>query len=312
MKPIEYIFAFLIFPGFLFSTVMGMLVGVLDRKVTARIQWRVGPPWYQNFFDALKLLLCKETLVPEGASKAVFFGMPLLATASASLVSTMIIISNYIPQKSFIGDLIVVVYLLMIPPLALMLGGFASANPLASLGASREMKLILSYELPFILSMAIPIMKSGYCIKLGEIIAYQAANGPIISSLSGTISFIVMLISLHAKLGITPFDIAEAETEIISGPYIEYSGKALGIFKLGRAILIFAAPLLLMTLYLGGSDIGRKGLVKVILEYLAIVVLTVLIKNTNPRLRIDQAMKFFWSVLMVLAVSAIILAYLGY
>ena len=121
MKTLEYAFMFLIFPGFLFSTVMGLLVGWVDRKVTARVQWRVGPPWYQNFADILKLYY-KETLIPEGAPKTLFLSAPALAAASSCLVSTIVLTVNAMPRQGFIGDLIVVVYLLAMPSIAVMLG----------------------------------------------------------------------------------------------------------------------------------------------------------------------------------------------
>ena len=307
-----YIFVFLIFPGFIFSGVMGLLVGWVDRKITARLQWRVGPPWYQNFIDILKLSLYKETLVPEGASKAFFFGMPILATAGATLISTMILVINAKPQTGFIGDLIVIAYLLLIPSISLMLGGFSSANTLASLGSSREMKLMLSYELPFILSLIVPILKSGYAIKLGDIITSQAAHGFVIGSASGIISFFVMLLCIQAKLGFIPFDMPEAETEIISGPCIEYSGKALAAFKMAKFILYFAVPILIITLYFGGIQFNAEGFFKNILQYILILVLMIVIKNTNPRVRIDHAIGFFWGPVTVLAILAVALAYFGY
>jgi NADH-quinone oxidoreductase subunit H len=309
MNPLEYLLYFLVFPGFLFSSFMGLLTLWVDRKVTARVQWRAGPPWYQNFADVLKLLLYKETLIPKGVSKAAFLGMPLLAATSATLVSTIILMINGDPQKSFIGDMIVVVYLLMVPAIALIIGGFVSANSLASLGASREMKLMLAYELPFILAL---IIKSGYCIRLGDIIMHQASGGIIIGSVSGSLSFIVMLLCVQAKLGLTPFDIPEAETEIISGPCIEYSGKALAIFKLSKAIATFIVPVFLITLFFGGIKFGINNLVKATGQYLLIIVLTVLIKNTNPRVRIDQAVRFFWRPVTAIAVLSVVLAYLGY
>lgn len=312
IKSIEYIFLFLIFPGFLFSSAMGLIVGWVDRKVTARLQWRVGPPWYQNFIDIAKLLLYKETLIPAGSSAVFFLGMPLLAASAASLVSTIVLVINFLPQAGFLGDVIVLVYLMMIPPLALMLGAFASANPLASLGASREMKMMLSYELPFILSLIVPVMKSGYAIRLGDIIAYQVQHGFIIGSTSGAISFVVMLLCVQAKLGLVPFDIPEAETEIISGPYIEYSGKALAVFKLAKAMMLFMIPVFLITLYFGGLRFDFEGFIKNILQYLMILVLMILIKNTNPRVRIDHAMRFFWGPAMILAVASVILACFGY
>lgn len=312
MKIVEYIFAFMIFPGFLFSSILGLMVGWVDRKVTARLQWRLGPPWYQNFADTLKLLLYKETLIPEGVSIATFFFMPLLALASATLLSTIILMVNGAPATGFIGDLIVVVYLFLIPSVALMLGGFASRNSLASLGSSREMKLMLGYELPFIISLITPIMKARYAIKLGDIIMSQYNNGPVIFSASGVISFTVMLLCMQAKAGFVPFDMAEAETEIVSGPYIEYSGKALGIFKLTKAILCFAAPAFLMTLYFGGLRIDPDNFIKTILEYTLILMLMIVIKNTNPRVRIDQAINFFWGPVTILAVISVALAYLGH
>lgn len=309
MEPLEYLFLFLVFPGFLFSSVMGLMVSWVDRKVTARFQWRKGPPWCQNFFDIIKLFY-KETLVPQGAPKSIFFGMPLIALASATLASTILLVVNGMPGTGFIGDLIVVAYLLIIPPIALMLGGFSSGNPLASLGGSREMKLMLSYELPFLLALAVPILKSNYTITLGQIIIYQQSNLPVIASISGAISFFVMLICVQAKLGLVPFDMPEAETEVASGPYIEYSGKALAIFKLAKAITLFIAPILLITLYFGGIKFTPGSFLKNILEYVSILVIMIVIKNTNPRVRIDQAMRFFWRIPTISAIIAVMLAIL--
>ncbi|MDD5427824.1 MAG: NADH-quinone oxidoreductase subunit H [Candidatus Omnitrophica bacterium] len=311
MKILEYLFLFLVFPGFAFSATMGLFAGWVDRRLTARVQWRVGPPWYQNFLDVIKLLFYKETLIPEGVSKAIFLGMPLLSLASATLVSTMILVISPAPGSGFIGDLIVVIYLLMIPAISLMLGGFASENPLASLGASREMKLMLSYELPFVIAVLVPVIKSGYAIRLGDIMMHQAANGNTIASASGVISFIVMLLCVQAKLGFTPFDIAEAETEIMAGTYIEYSGKALGIFKLAKAVMLFALPILMIILYFGGITFSSEGIIRTVIQYVIILALIVVIKNTNPRVRIDHAVKFFWGPVTALAVIAAALAYLG-
>jgi len=312
MKLLEYLFLYLVFPGFLFSAAMGLMVGWVDRKVTARLQWRVGPPWYQNFIDCAKLLFYKETLLPQGASKALFLGMPLVSAACAALVSTIVLVINFSPDTGFMGDLIVVVYLLMIPPAALMLGAFASSNTLASLGASREMKLMLSYELPFILAIIVPVMKSGYAIKLGEIMMVQQQNGMFAGSISGALSLVAALLCLHAKLGFVPFDMPEAETEIMGGAYIEYSGKALGIFKISKAIMLFVAPVFLITLYFGGIVLSAEGIIRAVLQFCLILLVMIVIKNTNPRVRIDHAVRFFWGFVTLTAVLAIALAYLGY
>ena len=308
---IENIFKFIAYPGLLFSATAGLLAGWFDRKITARLQWRVGPHWYQNFMDIAKLFL-KEMLIPDSASRIIFFTMPLLAVAGSTLASTVIMVINQTPGATFVGDLIVVVYLMIIPPLAIMLGGFASGNPLASLGGSREMKLMLSYELPFLLALIVPIAKCGYSIQLGGILLYQVSHGPVFLSISGALSFIVMLLCIQAKLGFVPFDMPEAETEIVSGIYIEYSGPALAMLKISKAILTFALPMLLITLYFGGIIFTAEGILRSVLEYVLILLLMIVIKNTNPRVRIDQAMRFFWRMPTVAAILAIVLACLGY
>jgi len=103
----------------------------------------------------------------------------------------------------------------------------------------------------------------------------------------------------------------EAETELMSGPYIEYSGKTLAMFKLTKAILLFVLPALLITLYFGGIKLSLEGIAKTVIEYLLILVLMIVIKNTNPRVRIDQAVRFFWGVVTVAAVLSLALALIG-
>ncbi|MDI6605887.1 MAG: NADH-quinone oxidoreductase subunit H [Candidatus Omnitrophota bacterium] len=301
----DLLFSYLIFPGFLFSAVAGLLAGWVDRKVTARLQWRVGPPWYQNFVDLLKLS-GKEIILPERA-KMTFLLSPFLGLLSLVLVATILGRTVIFPSQGALGDLIVVIYLLTIPAIALILGASASANPLASIGVSREMKLILAYELPFILCVIAVIIKSAGAIGLGGILGYQMNFGSHIASISGVLAFLVALLCVQAKLGFVPFDASEAEQEIMGGVLIEYSGLPLAIFKLTKAILLYTAPLLLIILFLG-KDLSPLF---ISLKFIAILVLIILIKNTNPRLRIDQIIKFFWGPVTALAFIAVVLAMLG-
>jgi NADH-quinone oxidoreductase subunit H len=313
MNIAEYLIPFLVFPGFLFSAAAGLMVSWVDRKVTAAIQWREGPPWYQSFLDIAKLLLYKETLIPKNAPKGYFFGMPLLALSAATLASTILLSANGNAGAGFIGDVIVVVYLLMIPSVALMLGAFASANTLASVGGSREMKIMLSYELPFLLALSVPIIKSGYALRLGDIINYQVSHGAIAGNISGMLSLIAMIFCVQAKLGLVPFDMAEAETEIMSGTCIEYSGKALAMFKLSKSVMAFAVPALIVMLYCGGFFSGGvPGFIWCSIQYSAVTLILILIKNTNPRVRIDHAMRFFWGPVAILAALSSALAIMGY
>ncbi|MFC1560137.1 respiratory chain complex I subunit 1 family protein [Candidatus Margulisiibacteriota bacterium] len=303
------IFYYIVFPGFLFTAVVGLLSTWVDRKVTAKVQWRVGPPWFQPFADIFKLL-GKELIVPSGVSVMGFLMPPLFGLAAVTLVSTIIWVIN-IWGLSFMGDLIVVIYLLTIPSLAVILGGSASRNPLAAIGASREMKLILSYELPFLIAIFTVIIKSG-SILLSKITEYQAINGAIASNISCTIAFLVALLCIQAKLTFVPFDIPEAEQEIMGGPYIEYSGPALAVFKLTRAMMLFVLPVFLIMLFLGGINVMTwPGIGWFVLKYVLVLTGIILIKNTNPRLRIDQAMRFFWGPLTIVALISLVLAFLG-
>ncbi len=306
---IKLILQFAIFPGFLFSVVIGLLATWVDRKVTARVQYRQGPPWYQPFADIVKLL-GKEVFVPEGASQFVFLASPLAGLAAATLVVTMLWLFNAAPGTGFIGDLIVVLYLLTVPSLALIVGGSASRNPMGALGASREMKLVLGYELPFLIAVFVAVAKSGSII-FGNIISYQAAHGPLLFSLSGLLAFVVVLLAVQAKLGAAPFDIAEAEQEIMCGPLVEYSGAPLAVFRLTKALLYLALPVFMITLFLGGLQLSPAGLAWFIVEYVVILALLIVLKNTNPRLRIDQAVRVFWGPVLAIAAAAFVLALFG-
>lgn len=305
----QIIFYFIFF-GFLVSSIVGLLISWLDRKVTARVQYRVGPPVLQPFIDIIKLL-GKELLVPKGASKATFLFSPILGLISVMIVSTLLCLVNIWPEKTFFGDLIVILYFLVLPSLSVILGGFASRNPLASMGASREMKLVLAYELPFILAILVPVLKSGLSIKIGEIIDYQLLNGAVLASWSGAISFTVILLCTQAKLGLVPFDIAEAETELSGGAIIEYSGSALAMFKLTKAMMLFVLPYFMVVMFLGGFNFNGLAFLKGLFGFVGIVVLIVVIRNTNPRLRIDQILKFFWGPMTILAIVALVLASRG-
>ena len=236
-----------IFPGLLFTAVVGLTTSWIDRKVTARVQMRAGPPFLQPFYDVIKFMI-KETCVPEGAPKGLFLSAPLLGVSAVALAS-MLIWRALMSSPGFSGDIIVLIYLLTIPALSVILGAFASRNPLASLGGSREMKLVCSYELPFVLAVIVPIIKAG-SLNLGVIAAEGAAGG----LLSGLLALLVAILCMQAKLTLVPFDAPEAETELAGGAYIEYSGPPLGMYKLTRAMMLFTMPMFLVTVFCGGID----------------------------------------------------------
>ncbi len=304
------IFLFFI-ASFAALSVLGFLAVWVDRKVTARLQFRVGPPWYQNFADFVKLT-GKEILIPEKASVFIFVFAPVIAVLAATAAGTVVLLA-FAKGAGFPGDAILLLYLLTVPSLAIILGGSSSGNVLASVGISREIKLLLGYELPFACALIIPALASGMTTSLADIVRFQNANGMTIGSFAGITGFVIALFALQGKIGLVPFDLAEAEAELAGGALIEYSGILLGLFKLAKAILLIVGPLFLIGLYFGGINFSSlAGIAAGILKYVLILVLFVLIKNTNPRLRIDQALRFFWGWMTLFGVTGILLAIMGW
>lgn len=295
------------------TVLVGLVLNWVDRLVSARVQWRKGPPFYQPLADVLKLLL-KQTMVPAGAARTVFLFAPLLGIIAMSLTAVMLVFANFNTAGSFVGDLIALLYLFALPALGIIVGASASRNPIAGVGAAREMMLYFGYELPFLLALLVPVIKvintPGWnvadAIRLGRLVAFQQAGGPFLYSISGVIAAVIVLICIQAKLGFVPFDMAEAEQEIMSGVLVEYSGATLAAFRIAKAMMFCLMPLFLIAVLWGGFADWWA-----VLKFLAIVVLIVLIKNTNPRLRIDQALRFFWFILAPLGIIAVVLAYIG-
>lgn len=308
----EQLFYFLIYPGLLFSLIVGGLLSWFDRKITAWVQFRKGPPLLQPFYDFFKLLLVKETILPKQGSKLVFLMSPVFAVFGATMAGVFILLPLLNIHTGFRGDVIVIFYLLTIPSLAYIVGAIASGNPLAAIGGSREIKLVLSYELPFLLVIAGVIMKAGQSIDLYSILQLQSAGSPFIGSISGVLLFIVAIFCIQAKLALVPFDMPEAETEISGGITIEYSGAAYAMIKLAKYIMLFILPAFIIALLMSGFRLEGFGILWAILKVLGVVLLLTLIRNTNPRVKIKQAISFFFVWMNLLAVVAIVLIFFGY
>ncbi len=301
---LQNLFWILVFPGFLFTLIVGMIASWIARKVSALVQWRVGPPLLQPLYDVAKLM-GKEILIPQEANRTVFVMAPLVGMSGVLLLSTMLGVVA-LTQAAFVGDVVVAIYFLALPSLALILGSSASASPHASLGTSREMKLVMSYELPLLMALIVVLIKTGGQISLAAI-----ADETTVLSVSGMLAFIVSLLCIHAKLGFVPFDMAEAETELASGILMEYSGALLGVWKIMQMMMLVALPMFLVMVFMGGFGSTWGDLAWGIGKYVLVLVLVILIKNTNPRVRIDQAMKFFWAYCGVTLFVAIVLAMIG-
>jgi formate hydrogenlyase subunit 4 len=245
--------------GALVIAVLGVIIGLfykgVDRKLAALMQSRVGPPIRQPFLDFFKLMI-KENIVPENAVPWVFNGAPVLA-----LVSTVTIL-YYIPFASIpallgdSGDLILIAYLLALPAIALVAGGFSSGSTYASIGAQREMVMMMSYELPLVTT----IIALGWRLSLAypgiNVFSLEILNANPIWNIVGPLGFIgaffllfTLAIVTPAELSIVPFDIPEAETELAGGILVEYSGRNLALFELANAVKMVVMAALTVVLF---------------------------------------------------------------
>ena len=318
ISALQYLGYVLIFPGFLFCFLAGMLLCGIDRKLVAKMQKRVGPPILQPFYDFFKL--CgKETIIPASASKTTFLMAPLVGLAA------LVVIQLFIPVFSFsafsgMADVIVILYLLLIPAMSIILGGAASGSPYAGVGLSREMVTIISCELPLVLVLLAvaktvgSAMGTGLCFSLSDIAAYQAMNGSLITKISMIPAAAAMLLIIPGETGNHPFDAAEAETEICEGLLAEYSGAPLGVFKLSHAIKMLTLTSLFVALFLGGLGTGIVALDAIILFLLCVVLTAVSISFVHAitaRLKIEQIFKFYWTLVTGLALISLVLAWYG-
>lgn len=174
--------AVLLFPGGVFALVLGLALKGVDRRVAARLQSRIGPPLAQPFFDVIKLGF-KRTTVPEVASQNVFLYAPLVGVISVLLAVALVPITGVYTPAPAIGNLLVLLYLLMIPGIVLMIAGSASGSPYGAIGFSREMALMIAYEGPLVLIAAAVAIRTGVgmggwvTFSLSDIIAYQREHG---------------------------------------------------------------------------------------------------------------------------------------
>lgn len=308
LKIVEYIFYTLIFPGFLFIATVGLVLTYIERKITAHIQSRQGPIWFlQPFYDIGKLLY-KKTIIPSGSTKIGFLLAPVIAIAGTIIAGILIFLQIFLKVGEFKGDLIVIFYLLVIPSLSLVLGGSSSRSPFGALGATRKMNLVIAYELPLLLAIITVIINSK-SIMLQDVASVGIFSGNL--HVSTILAFLVAIICMQAKLAFMPFDIPEAEQEIIGGVLAEYGGAPLALFKLTMSSLFFVLPVFLIVVFLGGIKLTFVGILYFLIKFLVIFAIIILIKVTNARLRLDQALDFFWKRVTPLAVASVILAIFG-
>ncbi len=286
------LFCMLIFPGFLFLAVAGFIVEYIDRKLYARLQNRAGPPFFQPLADFIKLA-SKEDIVPEEANPRMFKAMPIFALAATVTAYFYIPLWNARALYSFNGDLIVVIYLLTIPTLTYFLGGWYSTSLYSKIGAIRSLTQLFAYEVPLLMCMLAPALLADTWSLSSMARFYDTHPWYWCFNIIG---FIISIIALLGKLEKVPFDIPEAETEIVAGTFTEYSGRLLGLFRLSINIEAIVGASLIAAVYLPlGLELGAAaGFALYIAKVLFIIAIMSLSRTVFARLRMDQMIDFCW------------------
>lgn len=280
--------------------------GVL-RKVTARIQSRQGPPLRQPYYDLLKLLGKED--IESGELPAMQRFASRLSLAAVLAVACMVPMGFGAPMGGA-ADAILLGYLLVLCGICTLLGGLAAGSTYSLVGISREMMTMISLEPLLAIALMIgAIHARTFSLDAIFVGSVYGTGGP---PASGVIMFGVMLLSFQAFVGRVPFDIAEAETEIMEGPLVEYSGPKLALFKYARMVKLVAYSGIFVGLFVPwGSSLGFPWAPIIFwAKVLALVLAVTLVAATHARYRIDQAVRYFAGMLGV-SLVAVVLASLG-
>ena len=309
---------------------MGAIVGLvylgIDRILVARMQARIGPPLTQPFRDVSKLMM-KESVIPNGSLRWLFQFAPIMCVMGSAVLLLYIPLFGRPAVFEGSGDAILIIYLMTIPSLALVVGGFASSSPYASIGAQREMVVMISYEFPLSISIValawrVLQVSDANAFALATMAQYPIWNlvGPL-----GFIGALLLFFSLVAvtpgELGRIPFDIAEAETELAGGMLVEYSGRNLALFYLGNAIRGFAVLSLVVALFIPYGISGAMGLSSVaamivdalffLVKVLAIMFIAVaVIRAAMARFKVNQASVFYIAAVTLFSLVGLLLIWL--
>jgi formate hydrogenlyase subunit 4 len=281
--------------------------GVL-RKVTARIQSRQGPPLWQPYFDLLKLLDKED--IESGESP------PMQRFAAYLSLATVLTLAGLVPMGLGVplngaGDVILLVYLLTLSGVCTLLAGLAAGSPYALVGISREMMSMMALEPLFAIAVVVGAIHA-HSFRLDAVLngsVYAGGGLP----WSGLIMAAVILLSFQAFVQRVPFDIAEAETELMEGPLMEYSGPKLALFKWAQmAKLIIYGSLFVALFAPWGSGLpwGWSWLL-FWAKLSGLVLLVTVVAATHARYRIDQALRYF-ACLLAVAFAALVLAGYGH
>ena len=300
------------------------LVSVLERKILARIQNRLGPnrvgPFglLQPVADGIKMLI-KEDIVPARADKVVHFLAPILIAATAILALGIIPYGRNMTPFTIDGGILFFFAIGSTTELSVFMAGWGSNNKFSILGAMRAIAQMVSYELPLLITV-LPIVMVVGSLTPDAIVAAQGNYSLgilphwFVFTPWGAVAFILFFVSGLVESNRTPFDVPEGESEIVAGHMTEYSGFKYAIFFMGEYLGMFAVSGLAVTLFLGGWHAPVR-ILEVVPSYVwfflklsVLIFVFIWVRGTLPRTRVDQVMNFAWKFMLPMAFACILAA----
>jgi NADH-quinone oxidoreductase subunit H len=295
-----------------FVLLVDIMLVWIERKMVARFQDRLGPnrvgPYgiIQPIADVIKLLI-KEDIMPIGADKLIFNLAPIIALATVLLLWAVVPFAPTIIGADINVAVLYVVAIGSIGTLGIIMAGWASNNKYALLGAFRTVAQMIAYEVPMIIALLVPVLLAR-SMGMQTIVTAQSPWYIFVVPLAAVILFI----SSIAELGRTPFDISEAESEIVAGFHIEYTGMKFGLFYAGELLHALTVSALIATLFLGGwrgpfvDQVPILGPLYLFIKAFLVYYLIMWVRYSFPRVRIDQMLGFNWKFLTPLALVLLI------
>ena len=284
----------------------------LERKLLGRLQLRLGPTrtgpmgLLQPVADAVKLIL-KEDIIPASSEKAIFWVAPIIVVISAFMIWVTIPGTQSAVIQNLDMGLFYIIAFSVVGILGLVLAGWGSANKYGTLGGLRAAAQLISYEIPIIM-VAISVAMLAQSLDLREIVNQQ---DDYIFALVQPLGLILFFIAGLAEVGRTPFDIYFAESEIVGGPFVEYSGAHWSVFFLAEYINTFAIAALTVILFFGGWSgpllSGGWEIIWFLVKVYLVILVIFWVRGTFPRLRIDQLMAFAWKVMVPLSFLSVVM-----
>jgi formate hydrogenlyase subunit 4 len=306
-----------------FGIVAGLVLLGIDRKLAAHMQARIGPPLRQPFIDFRKLMI-KESVVPANAIPWMFNLAPVVALISSLIILLYIPIGSIPSPLGAFGDFVLVMYLLTVPALAMVAGGFASGSPYATVGAQREMVTMIAYEFPLaivVVAIAWRLAAAGIpdAFSLGTIAANPVWGvvGPL-GLLGLLLLLIVLAVISPAELSRIPFDSQEAETELAGGLLVEYSGRNLAMFYLAQGVKTLVMGAIAVAVFLPWNissfvamPYGVAQFVDIIFFFVKVILVMFfsvsLVRVAMARFRINQIVSLYWMYIGIAGLCGLIL-----